>query len=376
MVDVVAVRTSFVVFDPRVFKIVNSLCKKYSVLVLGWNRKGDKSETKANYIADLDLFNFKTRFGVPTRSSYFYMIFYFSIFWMWVLFKLIKHRPKVVHAFDLDALIPCLIYKTIFRKKLVFDATVRYAMAYIPTKFRTLYSVINSLEEQLASRADVLINGWDKELSTFRRRPKKCVTIINCTDDYSLVQAKSEKDKNGDKILKLVYTGGIRNGRSLDNVATAVKDLDDVEFILAGLTVDKQLLEDILRIPNVKYKGFLESRDALVLEASADAMIGMYDMNVPWNSITAPSKHFEAMMCGIPIITNASSELVNDVDCGILVDYDDVEQIRAAVTSLRNVELRTRLGRNGRAAFLEKYNWTKMEEKLFEVYENLMQKLK
>jgi len=31
------------------------------------------------------------------------------------------------------------------------------------------------------------------------------------------------------------------------------------------------------------------------------------------------------------------------------------------------------LGRNGRAAFLEKYNWTKMEEKLFEVYENLMQ---
>jgi glycosyltransferase involved in cell wall biosynthesis len=247
-------------------------------------------------------------------------------------------------------------------------------MAYIPTKFKTLYSAINSLEEWLASRADVLINGWDKELSTFRRRPKKCVTIINCTDDYSLHQAKSEKDENAKKTFKLVYTGGIRNGRSLDNVATAVKDLDDVEFVLAGLTVDKQLLEEILKIPNVKYLGFLESRDALVLEASADAMIGMYDMNVPWNSITAPSKHFEAMMCGIPIITNASSELVNDVDCGILVDYADVEQIRAAVTSLRNVELRTRLGRNGRAAFLEKYNWTKMEEKLFEVYENLMQK--
>jgi glycosyltransferase involved in cell wall biosynthesis len=51
-----------------------------------------------------------------------------------------------------------------------------------------------------------------------------------------------------------------------------------------------------------------------------------------------------------------------------------VQQIRAAVTSLRNLEMRTRLGRNGRAAFLEKYNWTKMEEKLFEVYETLIQK--
>jgi glycosyltransferase involved in cell wall biosynthesis len=374
MVDVVAVRTSFVVFDPRVFKIVNSLRKRYTVLVLGWNRKGDRSETKANYVVDLNLFNFKTRFGAPTRFSYFYMIFYFSIFWIWVLIKLIKNRPKVVHAFDLDSLIPCLIYKTLFRKKIVFDATVRYAMAYIPTKFRSLYSAINSLEERLASRADVLINGWDKELSTFRRRPKQCVTIINCTDDYSLDQDKAEKNKNANKILKLVYTGGIRTGRALDNIASAVKDLDDVEFILAGLTVDKKLLEEILKIPNVKYEGFLESRDALVLEASADAMIGLYDMNVPWNSITAPSKHFEAMMCGIPIITNASSELVNDVDCGILVDYDDVEQIRAAVTSLRDVELRTRLGRNGRAAFLEKYNWTKMEEMIFEIYDNLMQK--
>jgi len=103
-------------------------------------------------------------------------------------------------------------------------------------------------------------------------------------------------------------------------------------------------------------------------------MIGMYDLNVPWNSITAPSKHFEAMMCGIPIITNASAELVKDVGCGIIVDYDDVEQIRAAITSLRNTELRTKLGNNGRIAFLEKYNWTKMEEKLYEVYENLMQK--
>ncbi len=218
MVDVVVVRTSFIVFDPRVFKIVNSLCKRFSVLVLGWNRKGDKSETKDNYIVDLDLFNFKTRFGVPTRFSYFYMIFYFSIFWTWVLIKLIKHRPKVVHAFDLDALPPCLIYKMIFRKKLVFDATVRYAMAYIPPKFSTLYSAINSFEELLGSRADVLVNGWEKELSTFRRRPKHCVTIINCTDDYSLVPAKSEKDKDANGVLRLVYTGGIRSGRSLDNI--------------------------------------------------------------------------------------------------------------------------------------------------------------
>jgi glycosyltransferase involved in cell wall biosynthesis len=35
-------------------------------------------------------------------------------------------------------------------------------------------------------------------------------------------------------------------------------------------------------------------------------------------------------------------------------------------------ELRKRLGTNGRKAFLEKYNWNLMEDKLFAVYDTLL----
>ena len=375
MVDIIIIKTSDAIFDPRVFKIFKSLSKKYSVLVLGWNREGVTRNKINNSILDVELLNFKAPFGRrPSLISYFNMLIYYTLFWTWVLFKLIIYRPQVVHAYDVDTVLPCLFYKLIFRKKVVFDASVRYAMAYIPTKSKTLYSIVNWLEELLCTRADVLVNGWEKELKTFRRRPKNCVTIMNCPEDYASNGTNSEhKDANVN--FRLVYTGGIRSGRSLENVAAAIKGLKDIELVMAGQVVDKNLFDQILRIPNLKYKGFMDPREALNLEVSSDVMIALYDLNVPWNSTTTPNKLFEAMMCGIPIITNASADIVKEVDCGILVSYDDVDNIRAAILTFRdNAALRRKLGLNGRKAFLEKYNWMKMEEELFKLYERLLRK--
>jgi glycosyltransferase involved in cell wall biosynthesis len=80
------------------------------------------------------------------------------------------------------------------------------------------------------------------------------------------------------------------------------------------------------------------------------------------------------MMSGVPIITNFSSDLVNEIGFGIVVEYGNVEQIRSAIITLRdNPALRKRLGHNGRKAFAEKYNWGIMEQKLYEVYQELLQ---
>ena len=81
------------------------------------------------------------------------------------------------------------------------------------------------------------------------------------------------------------------------------------------------------------------------------------------------------MMCGIPLVTSVSAELVKEFELGIIVDYDKVQEVKSAVALLReNGELRQRLSSNGRKAFLEKYNWDKMEEKLFEIYDSLLNK--
>jgi glycosyltransferase involved in cell wall biosynthesis len=373
LVDTIITRSNSIIYDPRVGKIYRSLSKRYSTLILGWNREGVSKKTTDNYIVDLKLFNLKAPFGKPS------LVAYFPLFWMWILFKLFVCRPKVVHACDLDTVLPCYIYKIIFRRRLVFDVFDRYAMAYIPQflepgsrKFKTLYSLVNLFEELFSKGSDVLINVSDELLRTYQRTPKHCATIMNCCEDHAIDRVKPE-----DHIFTLVYTGNIVRNRGLDKIADAIKGLNNVEFIIAGRVIDKELLDHILKISNIKYKGLLPQSDALALEACSDTIISLNDLKVPLHNFALPNKIFEAMMLGLPVITNVAHELINKSGCGIIVEYNDVDQIKTAVVCLRDsMELRRKLGNNGRKAFLQKYNWTMMEQELYKIYEYLLDPVK
>jgi len=49
-------------------------------------------------------------------------------------------------------------------------------------------------------------------------------------------------------------------------------------------------------------------------------MVVLYDLQFEKNRLSSPNKIFEAMMCGIPLITNMEEELVSEeVGCGIIV---------------------------------------------------------
>jgi glycosyltransferase involved in cell wall biosynthesis len=321
---------------------------------------------------DVKILGIRAPFNKESLVSYIPMVIYFPLFWIWVLINLIKHNPRVVYACDLDTVLPCYFYKVLFGKKLIFDVFDRYAMTLIPSKFKTLHGVVNLFEEFFSARVDVLINISKQVLDTFRKKPKRSIIIMNCAKDFYI-----KREELRGRPLKLVYTGAIwRKSRGLENIIAAIKDLTNVEFVVAGWyrDKDKKFLDQILEIPNVKFRGLLEPNDALALEASSDVMIALYEPELLLYSVTLPNKLFEAMMCGVPLITNVASEVINEVESGILVKYNDVEQIREAIVKLRDdSELRRRLGLNARKAFLERYSWSKMEQELFKVCDSLLQ---
>jgi glycosyltransferase involved in cell wall biosynthesis len=360
MIDILIVASNSIIRHPRIWKIVSSLRKKYTTVVLGWNREGVSPKEITSYLVDLTLINARAPFGKPS------VILYYPLFWTWILLKLIKYRPNVVHAVDLDTLIPCSLYKLIFRKKMVYDVHDRFG-GYVPPKYTNLYKAINLVEELLGKQADVLVTVSEKVQDTFRLRPKRCIIIMNFSEDYNMNRSKSE-----DGILTLVYTGLICKDQGLDIVTAALEDLKGVRLVLAGRTADKELLNKMTKLPNVTYVGLLERSDSLKLEASSDAMVVLYDLQYRKNQLSSPNKIFEAMMCGIPLITNMEVNLVKEIDCGITVEYD-LDQVRNAIIKLRDdPDLRTRLGNNGRKAFVEKYNWISMEKKLYQIYSNLL----
>ena len=374
MVEVIMVTSSSVVYEPRIEKVVRSLHKKYSLSVIGWNRDGITKKEIDEYFVDLKLFNLKTPFWKPSLLRMFVrLIGFLSLFWVWVFIRLLISRPKIVHSCDLDTMLPCYLYKTLFRKKLLFEVIDRYAMIYVPTKFKRLYSLAISIEEQFAKKSDVLVvAGGQKVLDTFGKKPKFSYVVMNCSTDST--NTSTRKKRKFDEFT-LIYTGLIRENRSLESIASSIRTMDGTQFLLAGAIYDNDLFKRLMENPKVRYLGKLRPNDALELEAISDVMVALYDLRDPQNIYVIPNKVLEALMCGIPVISNAAPDFIRQIDCGILVEYDNANQISGAIKELKqNTELRQRLGMNGRKAFVEKYNWDRMEEKLYEIYANLLKK--
>ena len=372
MVDIAVVRTAnSIIYDPRVTKIVTSLSKKYSVIALGWNRDAISQEKINNYIVKLELFKLKTSVWKPSMIRIIMrMLIFFPPFWIWVFLKLLVYRPDVIHACDLDSILPCYIYKVLFRKRLVFDVFDRYAITFIPKKFKMLYVIANSIEELISKFSDALIvaNG-EKVLKSFKKTPRYCQIILNCPYD-EFVNLSHIPKKN--EPFTITFTGHIRTHRGLELLIADIGNIKDVQLVITGRQEDQSLFNELQGIPNVKYHGLIDDFELLELQASSGVMVAFYDPEFFANNMPLPNKLFEAMMCSVPIITNVAQEIVKETNCGIVVDYNK-DKIKEAILTLRdNPELRKSLGNNGRKSFLKKYNWGVMEQRLYKIYENLL----
>jgi glycosyltransferase involved in cell wall biosynthesis len=82
------------------------------------------------------------------------------------------------------------------------------------------------------------------------------------------------------------------------------------------------------------------------------------------------------MMCGTPILVNKGTSTANKVyeeNCGLVVDANNIEEIREAIIKLKDSpELRRELGANARRAYDQKYAWKIMERRLLALYRELI----
>jgi glycosyltransferase involved in cell wall biosynthesis len=372
VVDIALVKADPILGSIRAAQIMGSLRKKYSIVALRWSR-GGRQEVPNNEERGSQAFNLRApEYGVRKYSSIGFLL-RLPIFWIWVFIKLCIHRPQIIHACNLDTVFPCYIYKVLFRKKLIFDILDRFAPPLVPNDssflFKKYCSIVSSIEETFAKNSEALLAVSDKIFLTFKKKPKKCITIMNCCIDQ--VPNLTKKERNG---LRLLSSSNIRPARGLESLIEILKELKDTELIITGRMKNKALMERINEIPNIRYLGLVEQNKFIDLETSCDVMIALYDLNIqPIYNYGMANKILEAMMCSLPVITNIVPEFIRETGCGIVVEYSNVEQIKQAIITLRdNPKLRKEMADNGRKAFVEKYNWTNMEKRLYKIYEELV----
>jgi glycosyltransferase involved in cell wall biosynthesis len=365
--EVVVVIPSPLHFNPRAQKIVNTLSKKYDILVLEWNRERHNSNENIKVFVQLKSLRLSAPYGSP------FLIFYWPVFWLWVVINLIITRPKAIHACNFDVAVACYFYKIFTNTKLVFDSFDKFSLAFVPPKNKLLFKIMDTFENVIAYKSDALVTVNADRLFTYGRFLPKFVTIImNVPQDMLKFIKKSStlRIRNKDKFV-IVYTGGIAHDRGLLLLKEVIKDIDKVKLILAGRVVDNTL-NKLLPDSKIRYFGMLSYDDAIELERQADLIPVLYDPTLPINRVANPNKLFEAMMLGVPVITNVCKEIVREAGCGLIVEYN-LKSVKEALDYLiSHPEVREKMSANGRKAFEEKYNWNLMERRLLRLYQRLL----
>jgi glycosyltransferase involved in cell wall biosynthesis len=147
--------------------------------------------------------------------------------------------------------------------------------------------------------------------------------------------------------------------RQLLDAADVLRDLPSLRIVLVGDGPEKEALANEVRARGLGSVTLLDAvpRDRVpALLAAADVVLVPLAADLPG---AVPSKRYEAMASGRPVLLAASGEaaaIVRDADAGVVVPPGDPPRLAEALRTLAaDAELRRRLGANGRRAAEARY---------------------
>jgi len=361
--------------DVRLEKEARALTKcGFQAEIIAWDRKRGSPSIKADEgikVATLEL-------AAPPSST---RVVLLLPVWMYYAFtRLLRSKVDTVHAADFDACLPAMLAAKIKNVPVVYDVYDLYAetMAF-PFLKNWLRKTIGSLDSQLMERARTIVLPDESRLSQIGERfIQKTIYVYNSPEekpeDRSLNLASQEHEG-----FALFFGGEVTPDRCLHLAIEAVTDLPDVDLKIVGpasAAYAQQLKELASKVPNVDLQLSWHQPDYIMkCVRESDALFAIYDPSVPNNRYSSPNKLFEAMMCRKPIIVNPGTSMdriVQGANCGIVLESLTSSALRSAILRLKDdAHLCETFGKNGRAAYEEKYGWSIMEQRLIEAHKHL-----
>ena len=179
----------------------------------------------------------------------------------------------------------------------------------------------------------------------------------------------------------IIYIGGISKIRGIHEMIDAFLSLNsqNVKFYLAGPfdnnALKNNILDRIKSTPNIEYLGFLNRQQ--VAEYLSKARLGMVLFHPEPNHIEAgPNKMFEYMSAGLPVLGSDFPlwrKIIIDNKCGLLVDPLNPQKIAESIDWILNNQNESEIfSNNGRKMVGTKFNWKIEENKLINLYKEII----
>lgn len=232
---------------------------------------------------------------------------------------------------------------------------------------------IEFIEDYIAKRLDAIVCATPLIRDRFLKINDLSVDIKNYVllEEFSKIPLVKNKEKN------ICYVGALTQERGILQLLDAMYILKDVKLLCCGPFESSEFEKKLKQHTSwemVDYRGIVSRND--VVKIMDESSIGMVNLlNTPNQVESLPIKLFEYMAAGLPAIASNFplwKEIVEDNECGLCVAPESPEEIAKAIQFFfNNPDEVIRMGKNGKKAVNETYNWGAEEKKLVDLYERL-----
>lgn len=303
---------------------------------------------------------------------------------MELLINVIRQRPAIVHAHDVNTLPTAWLAAKLSRARLIYDA---HEISTSREGYAGLRRLVAWIEGALMPRAHGTITTTEARAKFFARaygidRP----VVLQNRPRRQLLQGGSRiRDE-----LRLVepwpivlYQGGVQQGRGLERLVRVAALVPNAYFVFIGggrldaslrsIAAELMLEDRVYFIPTVAL--------AELPSYTASASIGVQPIeNTCLNHYTTDSnKLFEYVQAGLPVVSSDLPEIrlvVRAHELGLLVSPGDTEALAAALRTLVDDQAKRNFHAEQSLKAAAVLNWEEQEGKLIALYKRVLKQKK
>jgi glycosyltransferase involved in cell wall biosynthesis len=271
-------------------------------------------------------------------------------------------------------------------KKVIFDSHEDVPQQLLEKEWlparRLVSRLYTKVEKHYLRRTDAVIGVTPHLVERLQTINPNVVMVTN----YPVLDAfYNEKDPAAlnSKGAYLCFVGRISPDWNHLLIVQALQKMEGVYYVLCGKPDSRDYLESLLQADRkgiLDYRGVINHTEVPALYTSALAGVSwlMPTPNSGWKLGTlGNNKLFEQMAAGIPVIISDMTlwmDIIHRYDCGLVVPSGDVQELRDAVQGLLDdPERACEMGKNGRRAVEEEFNWTEQSKVLLKMYRDLIE---
>ncbi|MCR3955129.1 MAG: glycosyltransferase family 4 protein [Gudongella sp.] len=236
-------------------------------------------------------------------------------------------------------------------------------------KSKKLIMVTQSFKDNVVNRGisgdkvHVITNGVNQDLFYRKEKNQELINKHNLQDKF---------------VISYVGAHGIsQNLSTIIEVAKKLRTYKNIEFVFVGEGAEKDKLKQIVKEEELNNVQFIDAQQKEVIpeyyNSSDLCLIPL--KNIELFKTFIPSKMFEIMACGVPIVASLEGEaaqILQDSKAAMVVQPDNPGEIASAIEELLNDKEKYNLMKANGPEFVEKnYSRNKLAEKYLEVINEL-----